>query len=236
MPEKLPPNHRIIKALAAVDSQRAAAAGKAGKHLLELTDAVRLRVLMRLYEGYRIEPSEPDDPSSAARDMIIAVTRDKVLPLFMELVESLTCDTVQPMIMRSTDRCSWNSFYRDSMDKNILMSVLQQYEDSILHNGHCALVVNSEDGQEVVGMLQSRMLVITADDHRIPSFESIAQKFGIQQNQSLDLVMDHNPRYLSTPERERSIDELSDELSLEPATEEDVDWDDTQSTEEETEW
>lgn len=211
MLEGLPPNHRLLKALNALDEQKR----NGGKKILELTDAVRLKVLMRLYEGYAIEASDLDEEGdSDSVDMYIAISREKVLPLFWDLLSELEGDLVVPTLMR-VHNDEWQQFTRDPLDKSVFQSTLRGYTNCLLHDGKSALIVAGEQQNEVMALLQSRMIVVTTDKDRVGAFESVAQRFQLQRDDTLDAIIKHNPTYITTLSRRKQTEDLRRALSLE---------------------
>ncbi|MEZ6086440.1 MAG: hypothetical protein R3C05_00075 [Pirellulaceae bacterium] len=131
----------------------------------ELTNAIRpsydLQVVPR--QGFRRDEYVDDESNVSIPVLMASATRDNLMHLFMDLIESL--GPVVDVVLETSHQNGngHNDLYREHIDMPVLKSTLWDFEDLLLNNGCTGIaIVNPRRKQEV--QFDEHKLLITYGD------------------------------------------------------------------------
>lgn len=233
MDQQFSPNERLLRAFHEVERQANSTHQTPQRRVLLLTESVRCDAFINFYEGFTVQKCPT--PSCPYLHLQIAVTREKVLPLFYALIDVLPGEIVDPSIVRPAFHRRSKQYMRDPMDKSTLLSTFQDHQDVLLHDGYSMISIDNEKATEGATIIPQRLLHVYAKQKGMRKYRSVVKSFGIDHFDAIDTVLNHKHSITTTPEREQNFLLLAEELGL-IVDEDDSDWGDMEPDEHDEEY
>jgi len=180
-----------------------------------LTAAIRpaphLPVVPR--EGYRLEVYRDPNGQVEVPALIASVSREKLFPLFLALLESL--GPVVDVILETSHQSRAGQhvdLIREQIDLPVLMSHLCEFEDLMLDDGCTGIAVISAGGPVEVQFDEHKLLVVYADD--IEPFEDLLLHHGVRRLDRMKLLTEAEHLHSTGPDHLDQFDQLACRLGV----------------------
>ena len=181
----------------------------------QLTDAVRPAMDLKIKptQGYRHEVYVDEESNSRVPVVMSAASRDKLFPLFMQLIQKL--GPVVDVVLESSHAGRGNKhvdLYREHIDMPVLTSVLWDYEDLLLNDGCTGIAVLNPNTPQEIQFEEHKLLIVYGSP--LEQFEFVMEQHGVCENQNMKFITEAEHVHSSTDEYARRFNELRTDLGL----------------------
>ena len=129
----------------------------------ELTDAIRPSAegWIEPTQGYRHELYVDDESKSEIPVVMASVTRERLFPLFMRLIQELG-ETVDVVLETSHEHAvnGHLDLYREHIDLPVLTSILWDYEDLLTNDGCTGIAVLNPSIPQEIQFDEHKLLIL----------------------------------------------------------------------------
>ncbi len=175
----------------------------------ELTDAVRPSMDLQIQptEGYRHELYVDEDTKMEVPVLMAAVSKEKLFPLFMEMVRRLG-DTVDVVLETSHDHAISGhvDLYREHIDMPVLTSILWEYEDLLTNDGCTGIAVLNPNIPQEIQFDEHKLLIMYGEP--LGGFEDLMNSAGIQNDPSIRFITEAEHVHSSTQKYQTEFEDL----------------------------
>ena len=167
--------------------------------------------------------------------LLVAVSREQLFDTFLEMLEPL--DFVVDVVLDTSHgqrTTGSRSLSRRDIDRPILESALQEYEQLLLHDGCTGLAVISQDPLREVQFCEHKLLTIFAPDGDLRAFERVLQRRKIRRDDSLRFITNGQHIHSGTFQQFQEFRQLCNKLGADSVApwpdgtgrdeEDDTDW------------
>ena len=180
-----------------------------------LTDAVRPAFDLKVQptEGYRNERYHDQESGSSIPVVMAAASKEKLFPLFMELIEKL--GPVVDVVLESSHEDGeggHRDFYRENIDMSVLQSVLYDYEDLLLNDGCTGIAVLNPGQPQEVQFEEHKLLIIYGSP--LEHYEFMLERAGVTNDPKMGFITDAEHVHSSSDKYLRRFEQLRCALGL----------------------
>lgn len=181
----------------------------------ELTDAVRPAVDLKIApsEGYRHEVYADEQSGAQVPVVMAAASRDKLFPLFMQLIERL--GPMVDVVLESSHQRGGGQhtdLYREQIEMPILSSILWDYEDLLLNDGCTGIAVLNPNTPQEIQFEEHKLLIIYGSPLEL--YEFVLESNGVSENQNIKLITEAEHVHSTTEAYARRFEQLRTDLGL----------------------
>ena len=175
----------------------------------ELTDAVRpsMDLQIKPSEGFRHEVYVDDETKMEVPVLMAAVSREKLFPLFMEMVQQLG-DSVDVVLETSHDHAVSGhvDLYREHIDMPVLTSILWEYEDLLTNDGCTGIAVLNPNIPQEIQFDEHKLLIMYGEPLR--GFEDMMNAVGVTNDPSIRFITEAEHVHSSTQKYQTEFEDL----------------------------
>jgi hypothetical protein len=189
-----------------------------------LTEAVRpspgLEVVPR--EGYRLDTYCDDQHGLAVPVLAASVSREKLFDAFLALLDPLD-DLLDVVLETSHDSAgdAHRDLHREHIDKPVLISVLCEFEDLLLHDGCTGIAIVSRERPIEVQFDEHKLLMVYAENLR--PFRRALRDLGVPKDDQLRVLTEEEHLHGSHPRHATAFQQFGYRLGVEEPAEH-VNW------------
>ncbi len=181
-----------------------------------LTDAVRPAYDLKVVptQGYRRGVYRDEENRLEVPVLMGAASCEVLMDLFLDLLEPLG-NVVDVVLETSHRRASGQheDLYREHIDKPVLMSVLCEFEDLLLHDGCTGVAVLNPKIPAEVQFDEHKLLIVYAQN--LDPFEQIFHRHGVYRNDRMSFITEAEHVHASTQRYWQQFLELAMRLGIE---------------------
>lgn len=183
-----------------------------------LTSAIRPWVERQVIprEGYRLEKYRDADADYDIPTLAAAVSQDRLLDIFMELLDQLG-DVVDVIIESHHDRRGEAKRHREKLREHIDLPVLKShcfdFEDLLVDDGCFSLAIVDPAGPCEIQFDDHKLLVVYAKD--LAPFEEIFQSYGVFRDDDMKMINEGEHLHSTLPEYTDRFDAFAYTLGVE---------------------
>ena len=175
----------------------------------ELTDAVRPSMDLQIQptEGFRNELYVDEESKMEVPVLMAAVSKEKLFPLFMEMVQQLG-DTVDVVLETSHDHAVSGhvDLYREHIDMPVLTSILWEYEDLLTNDGCTGIAVLNPNIPQEIQFDEHKLLIMYGEPLR--GFEEMMHSVGVTNDPSIRFITEAEHVHSSTQKFQTDFEDL----------------------------
>ena len=181
----------------------------------QLTQAVRPAFDLKVQptEGYRNERYHDQDTGTSIPVVMAAASKEKLFPLFMDLIEKL--GPVVDVVLESSHEDGeggHRDFYRESIDMSVLQSALYDFEDLLLNDGCTGIAVLNPGQPQEVQFEEHKLLIIYGSP--LEHFEFMLEKAGVSADPKMGFITEAEHVHSSSEKYLLRFEELRCALGL----------------------
>lgn len=163
-----------------------------------LTDAIRPPNTNPPHEGYKHDVYVDTQSKQTAPVMIVQASREKLLPLFSALVSKMESEVTVVLETSHPDLNGERANIAGScFDRCVVESILQDYEDLLLHDGNAGIAIFNEETRQEVHFDEHKLLFVYGGKKH-GTLEKIVRQMQIPQEQDIRFVTDQVHIHQST--------------------------------------
>ena len=181
----------------------------------QLTAAVRPALDLKVTptEGYRHERYQDEESGASIPVVMAAASREKLFPLFMDLIEKL--GPVVDVVLESShegDDSGHRDFYRDNIDMPVLKSALYDFEDLLLNDGCTGIAVLNPNKPQEVQFEEHKLLIVYGSP--LEQYEFCMEKAGVHESENIRFITEAEHVHSSSEAYLKQFEELRCALGL----------------------
>jgi len=171
---------------------------KSGSNEFQITDAICQdpSSSVELTEGYRHDIYVDDETGTKVPVIMAAASKDKLFTVFLELISKLG-PLVDVVLECSYDKIQegHQDNYREHIDTSVLQSILYDYENLFMNDGHTGIAVLNPEIPQEIQFEEHKLLIIYGSP--LEQIEVVLEKHGIENKQSITFITEvpheHSP-------------------------------------------
>jgi hypothetical protein len=166
-----------------------------------LTGAIRLGwgICTTPKEGYRHEVYHDPDDGECRPVLMVAVSAEKMMDVFMESVQALAHRRRRlDVCLISAHGASTRYHYRRDVDIIVLLSTLEGYEDLLLNDGFFGIAVIDRHSYRELQLSEEKLLLVYGSFHQaLRPFEEVLARHHICHDQNMAFITDAEHVHIS---------------------------------------
>lgn len=190
----------------------------------QLTDAIRPSwgVIIKPTEGFIHHSAFNKYLQKNVPIITASVTRAKLWDLFLELTEPFS-DMVNIDIEHASDIRDyrlWNNYTGEDVEKIILPSMLNEYDDFLINDGSTKMTITDQRTTSSVKLDDHKFLILTGAEYE-KRFREILQEAGVSHRQKMEFIDDEEHMHYAHQDQHK-LQELLFRISAEKQDEDDA--------------
>ena len=181
----------------------------------QLTDAVRPAMDLKIKpcEGYRHDVYIDEESQTSVPVVMAAASREKVFPLFMELIQRL--GSVVDVVLESSHSQAEGGhidLYRESIDMPVLASLLWDFEDLLVNDGCTGIAVLNPNTPQEIQFEEHKLLIVYGSP--LEPYEFTIESHGVTEKEDIKFITEAEHIHSSSDEYTERFFQLRTALGL----------------------